>query len=166
MKTRFTVLVVVAAMVLGTTASAQSTGKARGSGGVQVFTQQIICFPPFGCFTFFVPSGETGHFNFSVDIPGAPLPNTIDLVANNPVTGDHIRMQDGGVVIDPFSKSLFGGGPCTVDGQPGTCNYIAQDRGEPGDDDFFQLVYNSTGGNGAFSGQLVSGNIEITVGLQ
>ncbi|MBX4205361.1 MAG: hypothetical protein KW788_04235 [Candidatus Doudnabacteria bacterium] len=162
MKARLSVVVLALALVgLAANAQAQvgSGGKARGSGGVEVFSSEQQCFPGFNCFTFFFPSGETGHFNFSVDLDGLlPL---IDLTANNPVSGDQIRMTDGSAVVNHVNKSLSGAGACEVNGVAGTCQYNASDRGEPGSDDFFTLQYTSPAGTGAFSGRLLSGNIEI-----
>jgi hypothetical protein len=155
MRRRFALLgLVVCVVFLGMSAVAQQTAKASGAGSVEALSEN------------FDLSGEAGHFNFGVDNPAA-LATTIDLSASNPVTNDHVRMQNRAVVVDPLTNSLAGDGPCEVNGQQGNCQYFAQDRGEPGRQDFFSLIYDSPlGGNGALFGQLLSGNIEILVSVQ
>lgn len=162
---------VLAVGVSPAAAQNQNLVRARGSGSVEVFGQELVCFqPPFGCLNVVVPTGEPGHFHFAVEFQAAAsvppgivvVPSTISLHASNPETGDRIEMDMALAAYFPFSNTISFSGPCTVDGQPGSCSGSAADRGEPGDDDFFTLNYDSpTGGSGGFFGPLLSGNIEI-----
>ena len=141
-------------------AAAQVTGQARGSGSVQVFAEEIICFPDF-CFSTFLPSGEAGHFSFDVHVT-VTAPPMIRFVASNPVTGDHIRMETGDAFLSTSLRSVLVMGSCEVDGQLGSCHVFAQDNGEPGSSDVFDLFYSSpSGGSGQLFGLLLSGNVEV-----
>jgi hypothetical protein len=120
----------------------------RGAGSVEVFSPGIV------------PTGESGHFGFTVEEVTDDTVLLLQLSALNRVTQDRVEIDSA--LVTPLAPNLFVfEGPCTVDNEPGVCFGLARDGGEPGSNDLFQLSYDSPGGTGEFSGPLLSGNVEI-----